>query len=125
SLWNGVAWDWYRQNGQNVLYWHWSPDQNWVMNLPIKGWNECLISYVLAASSPTHSIPKTVYDNGWASNGGMKNGASYEGITLPLGFQYGGPLFFTHYSFVGMNPTNLSDTYANYFTQNTNHTLIN
>ena len=80
---------------------------------------------MLAAASPTHSIPKTVYDAGWASNGGMQNGNTYEGIQLQLGSAYGGPLFFTHYSFLGFDPRNLSHAYANYFTQNTNHSLIN
>ncbi|MNY23248.1 hypothetical protein D3C86_1569050 [compost metagenome] len=95
------------------------------MNLPISGWNESLITYVLAASSPTHSIPKSVYDNGWAQNGVMKNGTSYFGIQLPLGPNMGGPLFFAHYSFLGINPLGLTDTYANYETQNKAHTLVN
>ena len=95
------------------------------MNLPVKGWNECLITYVLAASSPTHPISKMVYDNGWTGNGAFRNGSSYEGITLPLGSAYGGPLFFSQYSFLGLNPTGLTDQYTNYFTQNKNHTLIN
>jgi len=125
TICNGVEWNWFRQNNQNVLYWHWSENYNWEMNHQIKGWNECLITYALAASSPTYSIPKIVYDNGWASNGGMKNNNLYYGIQLPLGPSLGGPLFFAHYSFLGINPNNLSDTYANYFTQNKNHTLIN
>lgn len=125
TIWEGVQWNWFRKNNENVLYWHWSPNYNWDMNMQIKGWNECLITYVLAASSPTYNIPKVVYDNGWASNGGMKNGNSYLGYVLPLGPAYGGPLFFAHYSFLGINPNQLTDTYANYFTQNKNHTLIN
>lgn len=125
TLWNGVEWDWFRQNGQNTLYWHWSPDYNWSSNMQITGWDEALITYVLAASSTTHSIPKSVYDNGWAQNGAIKNGNSYYGIQLPLGPAYGGPLFFAHYSFLGINPTGLTDQYANYQTQNTNHALIN
>jgi len=125
ALWNGVEWDWFRQNNQDVLYWHWSANYNWDMNVKIKGWNECLITYVLAASSASHSIPKTVYDNGWASNGGIANGANYYGYSLPLGPPSGGPLFFSHYSFLGINPNGLSDAYANYATQTKNHTLIN
>lgn len=125
SLWQNVEWDWYRRDNQQVLYWHWSADKGWAMNMQIKGWNECLITYFLAAGSPTHSIPKTVYDQGWASNGGMQNGNTYEDIQLPLGYSFGGPLFFTHYSFLGLDPRNLSDAYANYWEQNTNHSLIN
>jgi hypothetical protein len=125
SLWNGVEWDWFRQNNQNVLFWHWSPTYNWDMNVQLKGWNEALITYVLSASSPGHSIPKIVYDNGWASNGAMKNGKTFYTYTLPLGPDLGGPLFFEHYSFLGINPNSLSDTYANYTTQTVNHTKIN
>lgn len=125
DIWNGVEWDWFRQNNQNVLYWHWSPNYNWEMNHPIKGWNECLITYVLAASSTTYSIPKIAYENGWASNGGMVTNNNHYSYLLPLGPAYGGPLFFAHYSFLGINPNNLMDAYANYWTQNKNHTLIN
>lgn len=125
ALYNGIEWDWYRKNNQNVLYWHWSPDKNWIINMPIKGYNEALIVYVLAASSTTHTIPKIVYDAGWASNGSIKNGKTFYGYTLPLGYDYGGPLFFTHYSFLGLDPRNLSDAYGNYWTQNVNHALIN
>lgn len=122
-----VEWDWFRKNNENSLYWHWSPNSGngWVMNMQVKGWNECLITYVLAASSKTHAIPKEVYDQGWASGGGMKNGKSYYGYTLPLGPEQGGPLFFSHYSFLGMDPNGLADAYANYTTQTKNHTLIN
>jgi hypothetical protein len=126
-LWNGVEWDWFRNGGQNVLYWHWSPSDNWAMNFPIRGWNECLITYVLAASSTTHNIPVSVYSTGWTANGsnGFTNSSSYYGYQLPLGPQSGGPLFFSHYSFLGINPNGLSDVYANYQTQTRNHTLIN
>lgn len=126
TLWHSVEWDWYRRGGQNTLYWHWSPDKNWIMNMQVKGWNEALMVYILAASSPTHAIPKIVYDNGWASNGAIINGNTYEGFTLPLGSAYGGPLFFAHYSFLGLDPRGLSDAYcADYFLQNQNHSLIN
>lgn len=120
-----VEWNWFRKNNENVLYWHWSPNYNWDMNMPIRGWNECLITYVLAASSNNYSIPKTVYDNGWANNGAFRNNNTYYNIQLPLGPAYGGPLFFAHYSFLGINPTNLTDAWANYWTQNKNHALIN
>ena len=125
SIWSNVEWDWFRRGSQNVLYWHWSPNYNWDMNLPIRGWNECLITYVLAASSSTHGIPATVYTNGWAGGSGFINGNTYYGYQLPLGPASGGPLFFAHYSFLGINPTGLTDSYANYFTQNKNHSLIN
>jgi hypothetical protein len=125
TIYNGVEWDWYRQNNSNTLYWHWSPTYNWDINMPIKGWDEALITYVMAASSPTHAIPKAVYDNGWAANGSIKNGNNYYGVQLPLGPPGGGPLFFEHYSFLGINPIGLSDAYANYEAQTKAHTLIN
>lgn len=124
-LWEAIEWTWFLKDGGNVLYWHWSPEYAWEQNLPIRGWNECLITYVLAASSPAYAIDKTVYDAGWAKNGGIRNGNSYYGITLPLGAEKGGPLFLSQYSFLGINPTELKDQYADYWKQNRNHTLIN
>jgi hypothetical protein len=126
SIWEGVEWDWYT-NGQNKIFWHWSPEYNWEMNLPVSGWNEALIVYVLAASSPTHPVSRTVYDEGWARNGTypMRNGNTFYGVTLPLGEDFGGPLFFAHYSFLGLDPRELADQYAEYWNQNVSHTLIN
>lgn len=125
QLWEAVEWDWYTKGGENVLYWHWSPTFNWEMNHQIRGWNEALIVYVLAASSPTHSIDASVYHAGWAANGNITNGKSFYNTILPLGSDYGGPLFFSHYSFLGLDPRNLEDTYANYWDQNVSHTEIN
>lgn len=124
-LWNGIEWDWFRKEGQNMLYWNWSPDFGWAVNVPVQGWNECLITYVLAASSTTHSVPKSVYDTGFARNGAMKNNNNYYGVELPLGQAFGGPLFFEHYSFLGINPNGLSDAYADYWKQAVNHSKIN
>ncbi|MEQ9299513.1 MAG: glucoamylase family protein [Cyclobacteriaceae bacterium] len=124
-LYEEVEWDWYQQNDQNVLYWHWSPNFGWQKNLSIRGWNESLIVYLLAAGSPTHSIDEAVYTSGWARNGGMTNGSDYYDVTLPLGPNRGGPLFFSHYSFLGLDPRNLSDAYANYWEQNVAHSQIN
>jgi hypothetical protein len=125
TLYNNVEWDWFRQGTQNALTWHWSPNYGFAINMQIQGWDEALITYVMAASSTTHGIPKAVYDNGWAKNGAMKNGATYYNTLLPLGPAYGGPLFFEHYSFMGINPKGLTDAYANYETQTVNHSLIN
>ncbi|MCG8386653.1 MAG: hypothetical protein MJA30_13980, partial [Cytophagales bacterium] len=125
DLWEAVEWSWFTQNGQDVLYWHWSPNVGWEKNLQISGWNESLIVYVLAAASPTYPIDVEVYHNGWARAGGMKSGEEFYEITLPLGPQLGGPLFFSHYSFLGLDPRQLEDQYANYWTQNISHTRIN
>ncbi|WP_167606147.1 glucoamylase family protein [Maribellus sediminis] len=126
-LWEAVEWDWYTQGGQDVLYWHWSPNYGWEKNHKITGWNEALIIYVLAASSTTQTIDKDVYTKGWSRNGNMVNsgGNSYYGYTLPLRNDMGGPLFFAHYSFLGLDPRNLSDQFANYWDQNVNHSKIN
>lgn len=124
-LWEDIEWTWFRKDNENVLYWHWSPDKGWAKNLKITGWNECLIVYILAAASPTYPITASVYHEGWARNGDFAHGGSFYGYKLPLGRDYGGPLFFSHYSFLGIDPRNLKDRYADYWEQNRNHSLIN
>lgn len=125
ELWQSVEWDWFTKSGENVLYWHWSPEYKWEINLPIRGHNETQIVYILAASSPNHSIDRVVYDEGYARSGAIMNGSSYYGYNLPIGPEKGGPLFFAHYSYLGMDPRKLKDKYADYWEQNKNHTLIN
>lgn len=125
SLWNDVEWSWFTRGGEEVLYWHWSPNNDWAMNFPVRGYNECLIMYVLAASSDRYPVSAAVYHRGWAQSNFFKNGKEFYGIKLPLGFDFGGPLFFSHYSFLGLNPHGLKDRYADYWEQNRNHTLIN
>lgn len=126
KIWREVDWNWHR-NGANVLYWHWSPEHSWEMNFAIHGFNECLITYILAASSPTHGVPAEVYHEGWAENGAIVNPHTIEGINLNLRYQgtEAGPLFWAHYSFLGLNPTGLKDKYANYFDEMRNYTLVN
>ncbi len=124
-MWNEIEWSWFTRDGQEVLYWHWSPNNGWVMNFPLRGFNECLITYVLAASADRYPVGANVYHRGWAQSDFFRNGKEYYGIKLPLGFDYGGPLFFSHYSFVGLDPRGLKDRYADYWEQNKNHTLIN
>ena len=124
NIWEDVEWDWYTQGNKSIT-WHWSTNYGFELNHIISGWNEALIVYVLAASSPTHAIDKETYDNGWARNGDLKNNSTYYGHILPLGEDLGGPLFFAHYSFIGLDPRGLEDQYANYFDQNKAHTLIN
>ncbi len=125
-MWPDIEWNWYTQ-GQEVLYWHWSPNNGWAMNFPVRGFNECLIMYILAASSPNerYQVPSAVYHRGWAQSDFFKNGREFYGYKLPLGFDYGGPLFFSQYSFTGLDPRGLKDRYADYWEQNKNHTLIN
>lgn len=119
KLWKEVEWDWYTK-GEEVLYWHWSPEYGWEMNFPVGGYNECLIMYVLAAASPTHFISKSVYDKGWALNGNIISKDSLYGEPLVLNyFEHDdapvGPLFWAHYSYLGLNPHGLQDQYADYW----------
>lgn len=128
ELWKGVEWNWYTNN-KNGIYWHWSPDYQWEMNFMIEGYNECLITYVLAASSPDYAIKPEVYHKGWARNGNITTDVSSYGIPLILKYNTkgdkGGPLFWAHYSYLGLNPKGLSDRYANYWDLNVNHTNLN
>lgn len=125
-MWDIANWNWFT-NGERKLYWHWSPNNGFDMNFPIWGWNECLITYIMSAASPRHSISKNVYEGSWVGSEGFKNGKSYFGIELPLGnYLMGGPLFFEQYTFMGIDPSGLTDSYGNdYFKQARNHTLIN
>ncbi|MGH8207140.1 MAG: glucoamylase family protein, partial [Steroidobacteraceae bacterium] len=125
ALWEEVEWSWYTRDGQRVLYWHWSATHGWALNHPIRGWNECLITYVLAAAAPRHPIDALVYHDGFAAGPVYRNGNSYYGVELPLGVPYGGPLFFAHYSFCGLDPRGLIDRHADYWQQNQRHVRIN
>lgn len=129
KLWREVDFDWYRNGGQNVLFWHWSPTHGWTMNFPVHGYNECLILYVMAACSPTHSIPAQVYDQGWAENGGINKISFYKNDTLHLHMQgdppHGGPLFWSQYSYLALDPHGLKDKYGDYWKENTTQSIIN
>jgi hypothetical protein len=125
ALWREVEWNWHTRGNSNVLFWHWSPNNDWSVNHEIRGWNECLITYVLAAASPRYPISADVYHRGWTQGRAFRNGRIYYGIELPLGPDYGGPLFFAHYSFMGLDPRGLKDEFADYWEQNIRHALIN
>ena len=130
ALWREMDWNFHTQNGQKVLYWHWSPNFDWEMNFPLEGYNEALIVYILAAASPTHPIETEAYHQGWARNGNIKAiGVAPFGFPLQLKHngaeEYGGPLFWAHYSYLSLNPKGLSDQYADYWEENRNQTLIN
>lgn len=123
ALMEEAQWDWFQRNGK--LYWHWSPKYGWAMNVPIEGWNECLLTFVLAAGSRHHEVDPDCYHNGFAAGPGFHNTREHHGIALPLGMDFGGPLFFAHYSFCGLDPRGLKDRHADYWDQNVRHTLIN
>ena len=129
KLWHEVEWSWFTKGGEHVIYWHWSPSFAWEMNFPVQGYNECLILYVLAASSPTYPVPPEAYHEGWARSGGIAGQGGKYGYQLALRHngaeEYGGPLFWAHYSYLGLDPENLKDKYADYWQENRNQTLIN
>ncbi len=128
KLWNEMEFDWYRNGGKNVLYWHWSPEYEWEMNFPLEGYNECLMAYILGASSPTHGIPAECFHEGWARSGGIKTDVKPYG--LPLDAKHngaeamGGPLFWAHYSYIGLDPRGLKDQYVDYWNVTRNHAMV-
>lgn len=142
-LWKNVEWSWYKQfKDSPYLYWHWSPDQAWVINHKLIGWNETMITYLLAIMGPKHGIAPEMYYSGWASqekyaqeyradwgrveDGSMyTNGQTYYGEKLDVGVSNGGPLFFIHYSYLGLNPHKFTDKYVNYFENNRRMAKIN
>lgn len=129
KLWRDMDYQWYTKGGEDVLYWHWSPDYAWEMNFPLEGYNECMITYILAASSPTHPVSADAYHKGWARSGGIKSDKTY--FNLPLVLKHngaentGGPLFWAHYSWIGLDPRGLSDQYGDYWELNKNHAMTN
>lgn len=123
KLWQEVEWDWYARAGDS-LYWHWSPRHAWALDHRIEGWNEGLIAYVLAASSPSHAISAQTYQAGFCQGAAYHNGNTYYGHQLPLGMPYGGPLFIAHYAFCGLDPRGLRDPATDYWQQNTTHAAI-
>ncbi len=125
ALWESVEWDWYRRYpGSDVLYWHWSPNVGWAMNMQVRGYNETMITYLLAIASPTHPMPPSSYHNGWAGLPSYTNGNSFYGHTIWVGPDFGGPLFFTHYSFLGFDPRYKRDAWCNYFANSRNISLV-
>ncbi len=120
KIWKEIEWSWYRRNNQNVLYWHWSPNYGWDMNFAIGGFNETMVTYIMAASSPTHGVPAEVYHQGWARSGAIKNPRQFYGYNLDLAPDYGGPMFWIHYTHLGLNPHQMKDQYANYWTESVN-----
>ncbi|MFA6831824.1 MAG: glucoamylase family protein [Bacteroidaceae bacterium] len=128
ALWEGIDFKWY-QHDQDWLYWHWSPNYGWEMNMPLRAYNETLIAYILGASSPDYQITKAAWDTGWYQNGAVIAPTTKYGITLPIkhagNFSAGGPLFWAHYSYCGFNPMITHDAYVDYKTINTAHVMLN
>jgi exo beta-1,2-glucooligosaccharide sophorohydrolase (non-reducing end) len=142
-LWETVEWDWYRRSPQdNALFWHWSPQWSWYIDHRLTGFNETMITYLLAIASPTHAVAADLYQTGWAGQSKAaiayrsgwsgstegnryQNGHTYYNIKLDVGVGTGGPLFFTQYSFMGFDARGIHDAYTDYFDNNRNIALIN
>lgn len=127
QIWETVDWNWYRKLVDNRLYWHWSPNHGFAINFALQGFNETHIVYLLAIASPVevYNVPASLYHTGWAGSSSYTNSSTYYGFPLPVGGYKGGPLFFSHYSYMGFDPRGIKDAYTNYFHRNTYHTLIN
>ncbi len=130
QLWEGVDWEWFRATPRrDALYWHWSPDYSFYIANRLTGWNEVMITYLEAIASPTHPVPASLYYTGYTAEGtGHVYGRphTYYGITVNMDYVPGspGPLFFTHYSYMGYDPHGRRDKYADYFENNRNEALM-
>ena len=122
-LWQRVEWSWFT-GGEHVLIWHWGYKHGWATRHRIEGWDECLIAYLLGAASPTFPTGADPYHLGWTSGRSFRNGREFYGHRLPLGPDFGGPLFWSHLPFLGLDPRGLKDRYADYWEQVVQHTLI-
>jgi hypothetical protein len=130
ALWQSVEWDWFRATPKrDALYWHWSPDYAFHIANRLQGWNEVMITYMLAIASPTHPAPPIIYYTGYTAEGtdhpyGVRR--TYFGFVLDMNYtpDSPGPLFFTHYSYLGYDPRGWRDKYANYYDNNRNEALV-
>lgn len=128
DLWQGVEWSWFRTPKGDALYWHWSPEYSWYIQNRLTGWNEVMVTYLLAIASPTHAVSGSLFYSGWAGEtigNPYASGQAYYGVKLTVGGGTGGPLFFTDYSFMGFDPRDKRDKYANYFENNRSIAQIN
>lgn len=137
KLWEGVDWEWFRATPKrDALYWHWSPNYGFEIANRLEGWNESMITYMLAIASPTHPVPADIYYTGFARVGGSEPYGvprTYFGVTTTQSFYpptptspgSTGPLFFSHYSYMGYDPRGVRDKFSNYFDANRQLSLIN
>ena len=132
ALWQGVEWDWFRATpDRGGLYWHWSPDYSFHIANRLQGWNEVMITYLLAIASPTHPVPPSLYHTGYTRVGtptAALYGQKHTWFGIPLTQSYEpetpGPLFFTQYSYLGYDPRGFRDSFSNYFRNNRNESLV-
>ena len=118
-----IQWSDFVHNGD--LYWLWERT-NETFTLPLRGYNEALVTYILALGAPDkYAIDADVYKNGWQQNGKIfKPRQSHYGYPFVMGANLSGPLFLSHYSFLGMNPKAMQDKYVDYQQYGTYHAMI-
>jgi len=118
KLWKDVEWNWFVKEEGKVpaMIWHWSPNYGWKKNLYILGYNECQIVYVLALASPTHPIETKSYWQGWESADYAADTNQF-GIHVELGgcSDIGPPLFWTQFSYLGLDPRKIFFHGKSYF----------
>ncbi|WP_330982294.1 MULTISPECIES: glucoamylase family protein [Enterobacterales] len=118
ALWHDIDWNYFTNNSDS-LYWHIDKDLQFTMGMKVTGWNEAMMTYLLAIASPTHPVAPTLWESGWSQGTYSNKNKVYYDVTLPIGPTMGGPMFFMHYSFMGFDPRNLRDTAndVNYYQQ--------
>jgi hypothetical protein len=116
ALWRDVDWNWFRATPKrDALYWHWSPNYAFHIAHRLQGWNEVMITYLLAIASPTNPIPPSTYWTGYDREGtGSEYGTkhTYFGIPLTQGYvaRFTRPAVFCSYSYRGYDPRGVRDT---------------
>ena len=125
-LWSEAEWDWYTQGGRIALTWHWSPTNGFALNHPVRGWNECLIAYVLAASAPRYSMAARSLSRRLGPEPSVRQSDATSRASSFLSDPTGAdrsssPIIPSAASI----RAGLSDAYADYWRQNVAHTRIN
>ena len=126
-FWETINWKKFIKGDK--LYWIWHSDkvgQNNELELQMIGWNECLLIYILGMAAPDHlKIPQSIYSTSWKGWNFATPSRKTYGYLMPLGTEYGGSLFLSQYSFLGLDPRLMEDNDVYYWTQNVSHTMIN
>ena len=125
ELWHDVDWHWFTRSENNGLFWHWSPEHEFGMGMKISGFNEAMVAYVLALGSPTHPISREAAQYWYSTEEYQpKTGNGY---TIEAANAYGGCMFLSHYSFIGLDPRRMADGHVRrgYMVRNITHTLMN
>jgi hypothetical protein len=107
--------NWVHETNAPVMIWHWHPVDGF-SDVPVKGFNEALMCYLLGIGSETHPINPQSYYEGWMDpQRGLGKAREDFGIKHSLGYGVGWPLFFAHYTFIGYDPKQVSYDGKSYF----------